>query len=111
MKNTSMIAILTLCVAGMLAATLGTTEADTSFNGSTVIGVDHSKGTITFRTREGNSWTLPVQSPELLKQEHVTQGKQVSIEINLDDQVTKILSPASDASPARPESRDDGVPQ
>jgi hypothetical protein len=37
---------------------------------------------------------LPVLDPELLKTQQISQGEQVSIEIDLNDQITRILKPS-----------------
>jgi len=79
-----------------LLGTIGTTlpildAAATSFNGSTIIQIDTTNRTISFRTREGDNWTLPVENPELLTKQPIAQGDQVSIEISPDDKITKIV--------------------
>jgi hypothetical protein len=85
-----------------------TSEAATNFNGSTITGIDHGQRTITFKTREGESWTLPVADPEIFKKQQITQGDNVSIEIDLNDRITKILK-TSGSGPSAPSSamRDD----
>ena len=54
------------------------------------MGIDHEKRTITFQTRDGQTWTLPVADPNMLKKELVAKGDQVSIEIDLSERITKI---------------------
>jgi hypothetical protein len=66
-------------------------EAATTFNGSTIVGIDEGHRTVTFRARDGKQWTLPVKDPTLLKKEQVAAGDQVSIEIDLNDTIIKIL--------------------
>lgn len=97
----AIMAALLLCMGGL---GVQSSDAATSFNGSTVTAVDEQKGTITFRTRDGQTWTLPVSDPELIKKKQVTQGEQVSIEIDLDDRITKIAKPSD--SPPPQESRE-----
>src|SRR5215213_5470499 len=60
-------------------------EAVTSFNGSTIIGIDQKERTVTFRTKEGDRWTLPIDDPEFLEKEKISPGDQVSIEIDPND--------------------------
>ncbi len=100
MKTSTIVimAALLLCVVGL---NVQTSDAATSFSGSTVTAVDESKGTVTFRTKEGESWTLPVSDPELIKKKQVAQGDQVSIEIDLDDRITKIAKPSDDQPSAQ----------
>lgn len=90
-----------LCLVGM-SALIG--EAATTFNGSTIISVDQAQRTITFKTKEGHTWTLPVADPQILKAEQMTEGKQVSIEIDLRERVTKVIQlfeePGDDVMPS-----------
>ena len=88
----SRLTILAFCLfcAGPITAT--TSGATTTFNRSTIIGVDQAQRTITFRTTDGQTWTLPVANPNLLSVQHVAKGDQVSIEIDLNDQITKIIT-------------------
>ena len=90
MKQLSMIVMVLslICFAGGVTTT---SEAATNFNGSTITAVDHGQRTITFKTREGESWTLPVADPEIFKKQQIAQGDSVSIEIDLNDRITKIL--------------------
>ncbi len=89
--KTSRIAIITVCLITMVGATWLTSEAATSFNRSTIMSIDETQRTITFQTREGQTWTLPLADPNLLKKEQVARGDQVSIEIDLSDRITKII--------------------
>jgi hypothetical protein len=87
----SRIAIITICLITMVSATWLTSEAATSFNRSTIMSIDETQRTITFQTREGQTWTLPLADPNILKKEQVARGDQVSIEIDLSDRITKII--------------------
>lgn len=66
-------------------------EATTTFIGSTIERIDAAQQTITFRTREGQSWTLRLADPKLLTKEPISKGDQVSIEIDPNDRITKIV--------------------
>ena len=101
------IAIIAICQLGLVGATVLTSDAATNFNGSTIIGVNQAERTITFRTRGGDSWTLPVTDPELLKKDHILPGDQVSIEIDLNDRITKILKPSDQPPQAARDSREE----
>jgi hypothetical protein len=94
------VTIMAVCLGSLSAGFVASTDAATSFNGngSTIIGIDEGQRTITFRTREGESWTLPVADPELVKKEGIAKGDQVSIEIDLNDQITRILKPSTQPS-------------
>lgn len=101
------IALFALCQFGMVGTTFLTSEAATNFNGSTIVGIDNSQRTITFRTRQGESWTLPVNDPDLLTKGQIAPGDQVSIEIDLNDRITKILKPSGEPQATRSESREE----
>lgn len=93
-------AFMTVCLFCLVEATVSTGEAATSFNGSTIIGIDQKERTVTFRTKEGDKWTLPVDDPEFLQKQKISAGDQVSIEIDPNDKITKIFKPTSEPSQA-----------
>ena len=66
-------------------------EATTTFVRSTVERIDLTKQTITFQARDGQTWTLRVANPELLKKDSLAKGDQVTIEVNPNDEVKTIL--------------------
>jgi hypothetical protein len=100
------IAITTLCLLCMVGAAVLTSDAATTFGTSTIVGVDQAQRTITFQTRDGQTWTLPVADPSLLKKELVAKGDQVSIEIDLSERITKITKLSEQPRPAPTQSLD-----
>jgi hypothetical protein len=62
----------------------------TTFTGTTVENVDTGKQTLSVKTKEGQSWTLRVADPEMLKKLNVKRGDHVSIEVDTSNNVTKI---------------------
>src|SRR5581483_8917995 len=70
--------------------------ATTTFIGSTIERIDPGQQMITFKTREGQSWTLEVADSSLLKKP-LAKGDQVSIEIGTNDKITKIIKLAEAA--------------
>ncbi|HEU4685542.1 MAG TPA: hypothetical protein VFS39_13635 [Nitrospira sp.] len=92
---------------GLIGGLALTVDAATTFNGSTIIGVDTTKPTVTFRTKEGEHWTLPLADPELLKRQEIAKGDRVSIEIDLDDRITGILKSSGQVPPPESIPRDD----
>jgi len=88
MKKTR-IAIATICLLCTVGATVLTSEASTTFAGA-IVGIDQSQRTITFQTRDGHTWTLPVADSNILKQEQIAKGDWVRIEVDLSERVTKI---------------------
>ena len=91
---------------GLAWSGLSPSEAATTFNRSTVLNVDDARRTITIRTQEGDTWTLSVSDPDLLKDKHIAQGDRVSIDIDFDDRVTKIVE-LSDQPPQVPTQSED----
>ncbi len=51
--------------------------------------VDESAPSLTFRTTEGEVWTLTASSTDILK--GLRKGDTCSVELDLDDRVTKIV--------------------
>jgi hypothetical protein len=84
------IAIMAICLFCMIGGAVLISEAETTFTGSTVIGLDQAKRTVTFQTKEGDTWTLPVSDPNLLNKDQVAKGDRVSVEIDLNDKISKI---------------------
>lgn len=60
-----------------------------TFTKVSVQAVDTSAQSLTFRTTEGQTWTLTAASPDLLKDLHA--GDICSLEIDSDDRVVKIV--------------------
>jgi len=84
------IAIMASCLFCMIGGAVLISEAATTFTGSTVVSLDQAKRTVTFQTKEGDTWTLPVSDPNLLNKDQVAKGDRVSIEIDLNDRISKI---------------------
>lgn len=89
--NIRMILILTLCILFSVSATTTTSNATTVFGGSKIITIDQDQRTITFKTKEGQTWTLPVTDPDLLKRHGIAKDDQVTIEIDLDDRISNVV--------------------
>ena len=104
------IAITISCLLCMVGAAVLTSDAATTFGASTIVGVDQAQRTITFQTRDGQTWTLPVADPNLLKKELVAKGDQVSIEIDLSERITKITKLSGQPRLEPTQSLDDGRP-
>ena len=101
--NMRMIFILTLFSTG---ATVTTSDAETTFGGSRIITIDQVQRTITFKTKEGQTWTLPVTNPNLLNQQLVAKDQQVTIEIDLNDRITNVIKPSEVPTAPRVETED-----
>jgi hypothetical protein len=83
-----------------IIATGTMSDAATTFGGSTIIAIDEGQKTITFKTKEGQTWTLPVADSKLLSQQQVGKDDPVTIELDLNDRIIDVVK-LSDA-PAAP---------
>lgn len=101
--NMRIILILTLCVLWSVLATVTTSDATTIFGGSRILAIDQDQRTMTFKTKEGQTWTLPVTDPELLNRRAVTKGDQVTIEIDLNDRISNVVKLSDVPTPPRAE--------
>ena len=74
MKNyqLTIVAISLLCL--LLGLSTLTSKATTTFIRSTIVGIDQAQHTLTFRTLEGQSWTLPVADPNILTKEQLSRA-------------------------------------
>jgi hypothetical protein len=104
--NMRMILILTLCLFFSVSATVTTSDATTIFGGSRIIAIDQDQRTITFKTKEGQTWTLPVTDPTLLNQQRIATGDQVAIETDLNDRITKVVKLSEVPTAPRVETED-----
>ncbi len=82
MKNTR-IAIATICLLYTVGAAVLTSEAATILAGA-IVGIDQTRRTITFQTRDGQTWTLPVADSSILKQQ-IAKGDRVRLEVDLSE--------------------------
>jgi hypothetical protein len=105
--NTRLLAIMTLCLVFSMSILVATSDAATVFGGSKILGIDQGQRTITFKTKEGQTWTLAVADPNVFNhQPMIAKGDDVTIEIDLNDQIIKVVK-LSEASPAAPAQRDE----
>jgi hypothetical protein len=103
--NIRMLLIFIVCVLSV-GAIATPSDATTSFGASRIIAIDQDQRTITFRTKEGDTWTLPVNDPNLLNQQAIAKDDQVTIEIDLNDRITKVVKPSERSTAPRTESED-----
>jgi hypothetical protein len=89
--KTIKVAAAVICLLCATVAAVLASEAATIFTGA-IVGIDQTQRTITFQTRDGQMWTLPVTNPNILKQEQAAKGDLVNIEIDLHYRVTKITN-------------------
>lgn len=95
--NLHMLLILTVLGVSAIAPT---SDAATIFGGSRIIAIDEGQKTITFKTKEGQTWTLPVTDPKLLDQKPNGKDEPVTIEIDLNDRIIKVVKLADEAASA-----------
>lgn len=85
------LSLISVTIIWLMGVSVSASQATTTFVGSTIEGVDSAQQTVTFRTHEGKSWTLRVADPRILKQKSVARGDRVSIEIDPNNTITKIV--------------------
>ena len=68
--------LIVLPVLLLFIATVTASDATTTFGGSSILGVDEGQKTITFKTKDGQTWTLPVVDSKLLSQAQVGKDDQ-----------------------------------
>ena len=95
--NLRMLLILTFLSVSAVATT---SDAATIFGGSRIIAIDQGQQTITFKTKEGQTWTLPVTDPNLLKQQSNSKDEPVTIEIDLNDRIINVVQLSGEARTA-----------
>jgi len=93
------IAIATICLLWTALATVLISEAATTFAGS-IVGIDQVQRTITFQTTTGQTWTMPVADPNILKHQ-IAKGDRVKIDVELSDsdmsqRITKVTKISKD---------------
>jgi len=81
------IVIMAVCLLCIIGGAVLIADAATTFSGSTIVGVDQAKRMVTFQTKEGLTWRLPVRDPNLLHTEQLTEGDRVSIEVDQSDRI------------------------
>lgn len=69
-------------------------ETAVVFLKSQVQHVDARNQLLTFKTKEGQTWTLHVADGAAIKRDSLAKGDVVSIEVDLDDQIVKIVKVA-----------------
>jgi hypothetical protein len=85
------ILIFTVCLLGSSGTTITTGHAATIFGGSSILAIDQDQRTVTFRTKDGQTWTLPVNDPELLNPQRIAKDDQVTIELDLNDRISNVV--------------------
>ena len=86
--NLRMLLILTFLSVSAVATT---SDAATIFGGSRIVTIDKDQRTITFKTKEGETWTLPVNDPALLERQTLAKNDQVTVEIDLNDRISNVI--------------------
>ena len=94
------------CLLLFLTATVTTSHATTTFGGSSIVAIDEGQKTITFKTKDGQTWTLPVLDSNLLTQAQAGKGDQVTIELDLNDQIIDVVKPSPMSSVPKTDSED-----
>ena len=105
MKGRIMLLIV-LSILFFATATVTTSHAATTFGGSSILAIDEGQKTITFKTKEGQTWTLPVVDSKLLAQAQTDKNDSVTIELNLNDQIIDVVKASDKSSVPKTDSED-----
>lgn len=61
-----------------------------TYTGTTIENIDAGKQTVSIKTKTGESWTLHVTDPDMLKKYNLKKGDQVSVEVDTNNNIIKI---------------------
>ncbi|WHZ22595.1 MAG: hypothetical protein OJF47_001707 [Nitrospira sp.] len=100
MKSRSYMLIVTVLV-WIAGASVGHAA---NFVGTTIERIDSAQQTVTFKTRDGQSWTLQVSDPRVLQEKPLARGDQVTVEIDTNDKISHI-SKLGNSEPSLPDVR------
>jgi hypothetical protein len=67
----------------------------TTLTGATIENVDPANQTVSVKTKDGQSYTLRVLDPELLKKYNLKKGDQISVQVDTNNNVIQIANPDS----------------
>ena len=82
------------------SVSVATSDAATTFANSRIIAIDEGQKTITFKTKEGETWTMPVADSKLLNQQQGTgKDEVVTIEIDFNDRIINVVKSSGPATP------------
>ena len=98
--------LILVCLLFFIGATVTTSDAATTFGGSRIIAIDEDQKTITFKTREGQTWTLPVADSKLLNKQQVGKDDAVTIELDLNDRIIAVVKNSETPAAPRTDSED-----
>jgi hypothetical protein len=71
-----------------------------NFVGTTIERIDSAQQTVTFKTQDGQSWTLQVADPRVLQGKPLARGDQVTVEVDMNDKISHISKLGSSESPS-----------
>lgn len=89
-----------------IGATAATSDATTTFGGSRILAIDEEQKTITFKTKDGQTWTLPVADTKLLSKQPAGKDDPVRIELDLDDRIIDVVKLSETPAAPRTDSED-----
>jgi Cu/Ag efflux protein CusF len=89
MKTVSAILLAAVVLAALSVTPVTLSQAASTFIGSTIMEIQPDGHKVTIRTIQGEKYSLDVADPEAIK--GVKQGDQVSLELDPQDRVHKIV--------------------
>jgi hypothetical protein len=94
------IGAITAALSLTVEALLGIAWAGSTFIGSTVMEIGQDGRQVKIRTLQGESFSLDVANPEVIK--GVNKGDQVSLELDSQDRVNKMVKVGGEAERPKP---------
>jgi formylmethanofuran dehydrogenase subunit D len=82
--------LIALAIGLWLPAAAWAANPATTYTGTIVENVDTEKQTISIKTKKGESWTLHVTDPQMLKKHNIRKGDQVSVEVDTNNNIIKL---------------------
>ena len=98
--------LIVLSLLFLVSPTVMTSHSATTFGGSSILAVDEGQKTITFKTKEGQTWTLPVVDSKLLTQAQAGKDDSVTIELDLNDQIVDVVKASEKSAVPKTDSED-----
>lgn len=89
------------------SVSVSTSDAATTFGSSKIIAIDEGQKTITFKTKEGETYTMPVADSKLLNQQQGTgKDELVTIEIDFSDRIINVVKASGASATPRTDAED-----
>ena len=105
MNGRTTLTLLSLLI--FFSVSVATSDAATTFGNSRIIAIDEGQKTITFMTKEGQTWTMPVADSKLLNQQQGSgKDELVTIELDFNDRIINVVKASGTSAAPRTDAED-----